>query len=167
MMNSNTNVTPPMQTTLNSCSSYLLSKLESTITCESPSLPKEKSELTGQKSTRVCTHCGEEKHYSEFYAHPSNGKNLPGGGRDHRCKVCQNEYSRTLREAHKTAPPKPNKCDCCGIEGKKLVPDHIRDTTTVRGWLCNNCNKAIGMLGDTSSGVLQAYQYLTRNETIN
>ena len=22
----------------------------------------------------------------------------------------------------------------------------IRDTTTVRGWLCNNCNKGLGML---------------------
>jgi len=86
---------------------------------------------------------------------------------DHRCKVCFRSYQKGLKLAKKNAPPKPEACDCCGRTDKPLVVDHVRETCEVRGWLCNNCNKSIGALGDNLDGVMNAVRYLTRNETTN
>ena len=160
MTSYNMNVHPNMQMNLSSCSNYLQSKLESTTILEFPLQPKVKSETPGQTCTKICTHCKEEKKLEEFNKHPHGPM-----GRDHRCKVCQNNHAKCLREAKKNAPPRPDACDCCGITGKKLVVDHIRDTSTARGWLCNNCNKSIGALGDTLEGVMQAVKYLSRETT--
>jgi len=60
--------------------------------------------------------------------------------------------------------PEPKFCECCGRlpnAGKRLCIDHSHDTNKFRGWLCNNCNGGIGMLGDTLEGVQNAINYLT------
>ncbi len=41
--------------------------------------------------------------------------------------------------------------------------DHDHTTGKFRGWLCNCCNRAFGMLGDTISGLERALDYLRRN----
>jgi hypothetical protein len=58
------------------------------------------------------------------------------------------------------------KCAICrGVElrkGKKirLSVDHCHTTGKVRGLLCGNCNRAIGLLKDDSSLLLKAVLYL-------
>ena len=42
--------------------------------------------------------------------------------------------------------------------------DHCHDTGKIRGLLCNHCNRGIGMLGDKSEIVYNAYKYLLRSE---
>jgi Recombination endonuclease VII len=37
-------------------------------------------------------------------------------------------------------------------------------TINVRGALCQNCNKGIGLLGDSMEGVRKALEYLSRYE---
>jgi hypothetical protein len=37
-------------------------------------------------------------------------------------------------------------------------------TTNIRGLLCSNCNRGIGLLGDSLEGVLRAAEYLRRYE---
>lgn len=44
--------------------------------------------------------------------------------------------------------------------GHLLCFDHDHETGVFRGWLCHNCNKAIGLLGDTVEGVKKAVRYL-------
>lgn len=63
--------------------------------------------------------------------------------------------------------PKPDLCECCsgppvGRSGK-LHLDHNHTTGAFRGWICSNCNTALGKFGDTLTGVLRAVDYLERN----
>lgn len=43
---------------------------------------------------------------------------------------------------------------------KSLAVDHCHETGRIRGLLCNNCNRAIGLLGDSVDLLLKAVQYL-------
>lgn len=55
-------------------------------------------------------------------------------------------------------------CHCCGVlesnSNKRLAVDHCHKTGIFRGWLCQKCNHAIGLLGDSPQIILQAYTYL-------
>jgi len=55
-----------------------------------------------------------------------------------------------------------NICACChrGYEGQKLHLDHCHQTGFFRGWICSNCNRGIGFLGDTAGSILEAFMYL-------
>lgn len=44
-----------------------------------------------------------------------------------------------------------------------LSVDHDHESGVVRGLLCNDCNRAIGLLGDNSERVRAALDYLVRN----
>ena len=43
---------------------------------------------------------------------------------------------------------------------KRLRVDHIKDTFTVRGLLCDNCNTAIGLLHENKEHFMNAIKYL-------
>lgn len=60
-------------------------------------------------------------------------------------------------------------CAVCGGEGfvmnpkkhnLKLVVDHCHDSGAVRGLLCHNCNRALGLLQDNIDNVNRAAAYL-------
>lgn len=59
------------------------------------------------------------------------------------------------------------KCDCCGSTDSGGTVgwclDHEHSTGRIRGMLCCSCNLAIGKLGDTLEGVLNAVKYLQRS----
>jgi hypothetical protein len=38
--------------------------------------------------------------------------------------------------------------------------DHDPETHKFRGWICQNCNTAIGKLGDNLAGLMAAIRYL-------
>jgi hypothetical protein len=58
------------------------------------------------------------------------------------------------------------KCAICGIHEenitKKLAVDHDHKTNQVRGYLCNNCNRGIGLLKDDVEVMKKAIEYLER-----
>jgi hypothetical protein len=64
--------------------------------------------------------------------------------------------------------PEPTVCECCGGPPRKnsLALDHCHETGVFRGWLCADCNLAIGALGDNSIGLLHAISYLQWAESI-
>lgn len=47
-----------------------------------------------------------------------------------------------------------------------LVVDHDHSTGAVRGLLCHNCNRALGLLKDNKDSILRAASYLERVTTI-
>ena len=44
----------------------------------------------------------------------------------------------------------------------KLVFDHCHETLQHRGWLCDNCNRAMGMLGDDIAGMILSAKYIAK-----
>ena len=107
---------------------------------------------------KKCETCLIEKDVSEFYWHPSLKDNL-----HKHCKACHNEKMRVIREIKKTAPPKPEVCQCCKKPTTTFHCDHNHETGKFRGWLCAHCNQGIGKLGDSLPGVLLAVEYLSTN----
>jgi hypothetical protein len=41
--------------------------------------------------------------------------------------------------------------------------DHDPQTHRFRGWICQNCNTAIGKLGDNLAGLMAAVNYLSNS----
>jgi len=65
-------------------------------------------------------------------------------------------------------------CKLCGGEGfcmagrhvLKLVVDHCHKTGVVRGLLCHNCNRALGLFHDSVDTMKRAITYLEGATTI-
>ena len=112
----------------------------------------------GSGKTKVCIWCDKEKPEESFGLYNRNSD-----GRDNRCRVCINHSMNTIENLRKTAPEKPKFCDCCGKSPKKkFVLDHCHESEKFRGWVCDHCNLAIGLLGDDIKGVKKALDYLRR-----
>ena len=62
----------------------------------------------------------------------------------------------------------PDKCDCCGRPESEtkagLHLDHCYKTDKFRGWLCPQCNRGIGNLGESVEGLEKAIAYLIRTD---
>lgn len=134
-----------------------LDLLGNTTASGSPSPPKHKSETTGQKSTKKCVYCNQEKSLEEFHRHPNQVT-----GRDHRCKACCSKHRRQERQALKKAPPPPLECEICG-QPRRLCPDHIHGTENFRGWICKPCNIRVGWL-ETNQTSIQEYLSTNGNQ---
>jgi hypothetical protein len=59
-----------------------------------------------------------------------------------------------------TVPPKPNTCKCCGRANRKLEIDHCHIGGNFRGWICGNCNRALGMVNDNIDDLKKLIVYL-------
>jgi len=72
------------------------------------------------------------------------------------------------RFLRKTAPPKPDNCEICGrlaSEFKKgLQLDHCHKTNRFRGWLCSNCNTALGLVKEDVATLEALIKYLRKQE---
>lgn len=53
-----------------------------------------------------------------------------------------------------------------GRRMKVLQVDHCHKTGRVRGLLCNECNTAIGRLGDSEEGIRRTLEYLTKSDVL-
>lgn len=58
---------------------------------------------------------------------------------------------------------KPNTCEICG-SGNKICFDHCHKTGKFRGWICVNCNVALGQVKDSKETLQKLIDYLTFNE---
>jgi hypothetical protein len=119
--------------------------------------------------TKVCNECQFEKDLTFFeltgYGYPRNT-----------CGACRQKKKRPQRLAKIYGVPfqellilKENqdyKCAICGVNDhdttKGLAIDHDHQTGKVRGWLCHNCNRAIGMLRDDPNVLRKAVEYLEK-----
>lgn len=63
---------------------------------------------------------------------------------------------------------KPVNCECCGDleadnnHGTRIHFDHCHVTNRARGWICHNCNLAIGHARDSPDRLRQMAEYLER-----
>lgn len=92
-----------------------------------------------------------------------------------RNKQKEKESSRKLRYKNMGIDPvegnqlwlAAKKCQSCGVRFDKTtrqkVLDHCHNSLQIRGVICSWCNRGIGMLGDTVTGVLNALKYLLKD----
>ena len=127
---------------------------------------------------KECSKCGKTKSLTEF----GNNQSTNTGGDVYfrpECKECTSNVSKGKTQAFKMAgsPCYPEigcPCDLCGrpprpatkinSKPKKLVFDHGHVSLNHRGWLCDNCNRALGMLGDDEESMVQALLYIAKGE---
>jgi hypothetical protein len=83
-------------------------------------------------------------------------------------KVRKLEYAARTRYRHRTMETsagrsKPTVCDACGHDGeRRIVWDHDYKTNQFRGWICANCNLALGHVHDSVENLRQLIVYLER-----
>lgn len=70
---------------------------------------------------------------------------------NHRCKICDSEGFSMHTHRDDTV---------------KLVVDHCHDSEIVRGLLCHNCNRALGLFKDKVNVLREAIKYLKGATTI-
>tara|TARA_Y100000004_G_C8901980_1_gene406819 strand:- start:20 stop:511 length:492 start_codon:yes stop_codon:yes gene_type:complete len=131
-----------------------------------------------QNETRICSKCGVEHPLTEEFFGKNQSTNT-GGDKYFRpeCKKCTAEAGKGKNAAFKLAgrpkvPPVGTCCDRCGRDPgpkkndptkAKLVFDHCHVTLKHRGWLCDNCNRAMGMLGDDIAGMMLSAVYIAKS----
>ena len=88
------------------------------------------------------------------------------------CRDCNKKAGDGKRAAVKLAKtlgipfkaPEGTACGICKSVDKKLVFDHCHSTNKFRDYLCDPCNRSMGVLGDNVEGLLRALNYLNKHE---
>ena len=140
---------------------------------------------------KTCTVCKETKPISEFHNRKSSkdgkayrckscdtearlkwSKNNPEAAhKSQRGRNLKAKYGITLSEYNSMLERQEHKCAICGTSENKVIRgnnatlsfavDHDHNTGVVRGLLCNQCNRGLGMLGDSVEALKKAIRYLT------
>lgn len=81
-----------------------------------------------------------------------------------RDSILKNRYGIVEFDYEELAKKQKNKCAICGItpENKRLDLDHCHTTRTIRGLLCNNCNRGLGHFKDNPEFLKKAISYLNK-----
>ena len=105
---------------------------------------------------KVCNNCNIRKPVQDFYKDRD--------GHCMNCKICKDKINKITKNLHKTAPQRPQACECCGkVSDSPLVLDHDHETGKFRGWICIKCNLGLGRLGDTIESLMRAVEYLKKS----
>ena|SRR5210317_1672369 len=132
-----------------------LQLLDSTTTCESQSQQKPKLEITGATYTK-CIHCGGPP------ANPFFNNSTQKWLQKSSCKSCDNFWTRhkfRMTPADRDMLNANPFCQICGTT-ENLHIDHCHDTNKIRGYLCANHNKAIGLFDENIEDLQSAIDYL-------
>jgi hypothetical protein len=74
---------------------------------------------------------------------------------------------KAKKEAERTkiaGRPRPSICDLCyGNHHLGIVFDHCHQSGKFRGWLCDRCNKVLGLIGDSPVLLRKMARYLDRH----
>jgi len=83
------------------------------------------------------------------------------------CKKCDGHAVKVRKQLHKeNLHKKTDYCDCCGKHVSETKNgfhlDHCYLTDTFRGYLCLQCNRGIGNMGESIEGLQKGIDYLKR-----
>lgn len=121
--------------------------------------------------SKCCTKCKVEKPLTKEYF-PLH--NRTKSGFDSWCRECRSSYRSETRRGQYRSMISDDKlkeiietvkeCVICGLE-EDLVVDHCHKTNTIRGMLCNHCNRGLGHFRDDPELLEFARIYLLSNNT--
>ena len=116
-------------------------------------------EPVGPKPTKTCRKCGFTLPLDEFPTFSQKGTT----GRRNTCRMCSNEMQNIRRKLKEENPkPPPGPCPICGKHTSHWVLDHCHFSKRFRGYICNDCNLALGRFDDNPNTVYRAWCYLKR-----
>tara|TARA_R100001463_G_scaffold13090_2_gene35126 strand:- start:96 stop:515 length:420 start_codon:yes stop_codon:yes gene_type:complete len=118
----------------------------------------------------VCNNCGERQPLDQFC-------HMKSGEIKRKCKTCKRDQALLIKKL-KEENPYPDEdysCPICQRDMQEMrkheqvrlntwVLDHCHDKKTFRGWLCHNCNTALGAFKDSLDRVKNAVLYLEKDE---
>ena len=90
------------------------------------------------------------------------------------CIDCNKHLAKGKNEARKIAKesgipykaPDGTACEICNRQSQNIVFDHHHEKNIFRGWLCNECNRSIGMLGENTESILKVLNYMNKIDKI-
>lgn len=96
----------------------------------------------------------EERHKENWQRHTSNRSLLVRKAR---------QYNISVEDLTSLLDSSEGKCEICGKEPDRwVVVDHCHSSLKVRGILCEKCNQAIGLFGDSIANLTLAIEYLQK-----
>ena len=121
---------------------------------------------------RKCSKCHEEKRLTEYNTNCSGSHGFDKDKirlRRPECRDCTKQAGQGKKEAVKLAKslgishkaPEGIKCELCN-KTKNIVFDHDHEKNVFRGWLCDPCNRSMGVLGDNAKSLLKTVAYLSK-----
>lgn len=71
-------------------------------------------------------------------------------------------FKQRMRAAQEIAAgrPRPEVCDVCGELHLRIVFDHCHKSGQFRGWLCDRCNRVLGLVYDKTELLIALGRYL-------
>jgi len=90
---------------------------------------------------------GKNAYYLRNYGLDEKGLEELKKKQDYKCKICNSEGFLIGKNNHT----------------EKLAVDHCHTTKKVRGLLCHNCNRALGLLKDNEEIIQKALDYIKEN----
>jgi hypothetical protein len=134
----------------------------------------EEEENYAKTVQKKCKKCGKTKYLNEFNGNTSGTDPFDKQGyrlRRPECKDCTKEATAGKALAKKIAKeedipykaPPGSKCPICDKE-ETLVFDHCHIRKKFRGYLCNSCNRSLGVHGDSVERLLKTLNYLNVSE---
>jgi len=73
-------------------------------------------------------------------------------------------YNITIEQYNEMLTSQNGLCLLCDKEPKKIVVDHCHKTGKVRGLLCDECNRGIGLLKENVEVLQKAISYLNKHK---
>ena len=123
--------------------------------------------------TKSCSKCGEEKGLYEYAGNTSGSDGFDKEGLRRlrpECNYCNKEAAKGKANAMRLAkklglalsPPEGSKCELCRTKYANVF-DHDHVTHEFRGFLCDDCNRGLGLLGDSIEGLNRALAYVSKS----
>ena len=106
-------------------------------------------------TTKICSKCHTDKPLTSFRTDKRGTRNVCIQCRDYHQLIAVRGRRQWIKEQKQI----PTHCQCCGKQ-TKLCYDHDHTTEQHRGWICQQCNQGISLLGDNIQGLIKALHYL-------
>ena len=170
---------------------YLMVSENGTKVCSKCGKEKPVSEFSKDKNssdgyTYQCKECRNAKYREYYHANSEKMKekrektkeyrkeyyNDPERKFAYRKRYIEREFGIKYEDYDKMLEEQRGVCAICGKpetkpNAKYLAVDHNHETGEVRGLLCNNCNRALGLLKDNVDVLQNAINYLKKHERSN
>ena len=77
-----------------------------------------------------------------------------------RVRNAENQIKKLARQEAIAGRPKPLVCEVCSANDDRIVFDHCHTGGHFRGWICDCCNKVLGLIKDDPERLRKLATYL-------